>query len=239
MNINPFVLLLIILPPVLYSVTIIIDKNLIKDYSPGPLMAIGGTFNLIVSILLGISIWILDISVSWQNLFFVLINGLLYTVGMFVYLKVLQKEDATRATPFFQLIPAFGLIAGYMILEEKISGFQLLAILFLMFGGLVLAVKDGIVKKKMALLMIVAACVFALRDAIFAKFARDMTVTSALWADQMGKAVFCLMFLLNKNNWSQYFWGLKKKFALQSTNELLYIVADLIFDTALILARLL
>ncbi len=224
--------LIIALPPFLFAITCILDKHLVKDFRPAPLMAIGGTFNLLISGLLFGVIWVCGYSIDWVNFSFLLLNGAFYVVSTWVYLKVVQKEEPTRAVPFFQFMPIFGLLGGFILLKEKIGGFQVFAIFVLMSGGLVLSIKDGVVKKRMAFLMIISAGSYALRDVFFAKFARDMELLPALLGDQLGKAIFALGFLFNKKTWHDYSVGIKTKFALQSTNEVLYIAGGLVYDAA-------
>jgi drug/metabolite transporter (DMT)-like permease len=59
---------------------------------------------------------------SWQNLLLVLYFGLFGTVLAFVwYSEGVQRLGPTRAIVFTNLVPVFGVILGYLLLDEAIE----------------------------------------------------------------------------------------------------------------------
>jgi drug/metabolite transporter (DMT)-like permease len=236
MEISQIVILVALLPPLLFATTNLIDAKLMRDYEAGPLMAISGFFNLFVAILLWGYIQIQGITFSLNDIFPLVLNGIFYIVGSWIYLNVLKTEESSRVVPFFQTIPIYGLIGAYLIIGERLEPIEILGIFILVLGGLLLSIKDGVVRKKMALMMILSSGFIALNDVIFAQFGRESAVVVVLFADIAGKALFGLSILFNKQHRQGFVAGLRNKFFLQSTNELLFITGDLIFDWAKVIA---
>jgi hypothetical protein len=100
------------------------------------------------------------------------------------------------------------------------------------FGGLVLVFKDGIVRKQMAIMMLLSSILLAINDIVFANFGREIGVWPALFADVLGKSLWGFLVLVKKNYRLQFVEGIRSKFKLQAINEILFIVGDLIFDAA-------
>jgi hypothetical protein len=85
--------------------------------------------------------------------------------------------------------------------------------------------------------MIIASGLIAMNDVVFANYGRQAdSLASALFADVTGKAFWCSLVLIGKKERRGFFLGLRTKFHLQSSGEIIYIVADGIFDVAKLMA---
>ncbi|MEI6494919.1 MAG: hypothetical protein WCO03_02545, partial [bacterium] len=122
-------------------------------------------------------------------------NGATYIAAVWIYLHAMAKEEASRVTPWFLVIPAFGIGLAFFTLGELPSWYQTIAIVGIVLAGFALSIKDGVANKKVVGMMLVSACLLAVNDVIFAKFGRELNWTQALFADVLGKAFWGLMVL--------------------------------------------
>lgn len=83
----------------------------------------------------------------------------------------MRDDEASTVMPFAQMIPIFGFILGYFILGEILNTKQLFACLIVIIGIAILSLNlaDGKIKikKKIILLMLTWAFLFAVSDIIF------------------------------------------------------------------------
>ncbi len=229
--------LFLLLPPLLYAVTNLIDKKLTvgedDDSLPSSLMLIGGLFNLLVSIPI---LFFLLFKGSFEFSLGLFLNGSLFTLAIWSYLKVLKDGDTDRVIIWYQTIPIFGLIGGMLFLGEHLNFITISSILLIMFGSITMSLEKGKVNKKMILMMLMSSLLIASNDVVFAFFGREIGVMSAIFSDLIGKTFWSLVFLFNSKAFKGFAVGLKTKFLLHSFNEILYIIADAMFDVAKIFA---
>lgn len=229
--------LFLLLPPLLYAVTNLIDKKLTvgesDDSLPSSLMLIGGLFNLLISIPI---LFFLLFQGSFEFSWGLFLNGSLFTLAIWSYLKVLKDSDTDRVIIWYQTIPIFGLIGGIIFLGEHLNFIIISSILLIMFGSIVMSLEEGKVNKKMISMMLMSSLLIASNDVIFAFYGREIGVASAIFSDLIGKTFWSLIFLFNSNAFQGFVIGLKTKFLLQSFNEIIYIIADAMFDVAKIFA---
>lgn len=229
--------LFLLLPPLLYAVTNLIDKKLTvgedDDSLPSSLMLIGGLFNLLVSISI---LFFLLFKGSFEFSLGLFLNGSLFTLAIWSYLKVLKDSDTDRVIIWYQTIPIFGLIGGMLFLGEHLNFITISSILLIMFGSITMSLEKGKVNKKMILMMLMSSLLIASNDVVFAFFGREIGVMSAIFSDLIGKTFWSLVFLFNSKAFKGFAVGLKTKFLLHSFNEILYIIADAMFDVAKIFA---
>lgn len=234
------VLLLTILATSLFALGNLVDKWLVNrpnqktntTDSPAALVAVGAVFFLLGAII----IWILflfklRLPQINPNVVGLLLNGLVFSVTIWSYLSALENdEDIVRVVPFFQLIPVFGIVAGYVFLNEQLGFIAIGAILLLAIGGATLAFKDGYFNTRIVCLMLLSSFMANVNDISFAKFGREIDVLSAFFWDFLGKAVFGLIVLVRKEIRLQFVSTMKTKFGVQAANETIATTADGIFD---------
>ena len=230
MSILTLVLLLIV--PFLYTVASLVDKIQLRgdleDSEPGVLVSLGSVFGLLFMIPIGLFIFVTGRSLGGlENLIPLFFNEIIYVVAIWLFMAAMKNDDASKVVPWFQTIPAFGLIGAFIIIGEKINTVNILAIVLLMIGGFVLSYhKDGINKRLMGL-MILSAGLFALYDVIFANFGREIDSVSAIFINISGKTFWSGLILIGKKERRGFIVGLRTRLKLQSVAEITTLAADI------------
>ena len=219
--------------PVLFCIANLVDKYQLdgdgEDSTPNVIVALGGLFALFLAIPLGLWMYFTGMDFGgMETLVPLLFNEILYVGAIWIYCVVTKKEEVSRVVPWFQTIPAFGLVAGIALLGEFPGSGQLLAIAMLVLGGFVLSFHKGGVKVKLVALMLLSAAMFAANDAIFARFGREMSNTGAIFVNLVGKAFWGFLFLVGKGERRGFKLGLRTKFRIQAISELAALVADIL-----------
>lgn len=226
--------ILLIIPPFLFALSNILDKHLTlgegDESSPESLLVVGGIFNIIVALPIFLFLFLKGYDIFVLPL---ILNGVLFTLAIWLYLHALKIGETVSVAPWFQTIPVFGLIGGVLFLNEIPSLFQMLAIFLIMFGGFaVSASKNFKVNKKIVGLMLIASLLISINDIIFAYLGREVNISSALFSDILGKATWGMLFLLLHRVRKNIIFTIKDKLSVQSINEIVFIVGDAMFDIA-------
>src|SRR3989338_9839050 len=123
--------------PFLYALTNHIDKHLLdKHFKQGG----AGTLILFSSLLSACALPFIfwadpgAFSVSIGNILVLAVVAILNISVLWCYLLALKKEEASVAIVFYQLVPVFGLILGYLLLGETITRLQLIAMAIIKIG---------------------------------------------------------------------------------------------------------
>lgn len=226
--------LLLILPPLLFATSNILDKHLTTgegdESSPETLLVIGGLFNCLLAI--PFFLYLL-----WNGgvIFNIplIINGILFTSAIWLYLHALKIGETVSVAPWYQTIPIFGLIGGLLFLNEIPTVLQFFGILLIIFGGIAITTsKDFVLNKKIISLMVFSSLLLALNDVVFAYFGREIELSTALFSDILGKAIWGIPFLFISKVRKSMGTAIKNKLSLQSINEIIFIIGDLVFDIA-------
>lgn len=225
---------LLFLPPLLFAISNILDKHLTTgegdESSPETLLVIGGVFNMLLAIP-----FFIFLIVQGGQIFSIplLVNGILFTCAIWLYLYALKLGETVSVAPWYQIIPVFGLIGGILFLNEIPSLLQFLGIFFVIFGGLAITVsKEFVLNKKIVFLMLLSSLLISLNDVVFAYYGREIALSTALFSDILGKAIWGVPFLFLYKVRSSIRLAIKDKLSIQSINEVLFIVGDAIFDIA-------
>lgn len=225
----------------LYAISNLLDRFLVTgedaDSEAGPLMAISGLFNLLFALVIAVYMQLTNKVVQLDIFWPMFANGLLYLVAIWIYLRILKKEETTRVVPWFQIIPIFGLVVAWFMLDESFGILEIIAICAMIIGGFILSVKKGVVNGKLMVGMIICTGLIAVNDVVFAVYGREAeSISGALFASVAGNAFWCLLVLVGKKERNGFYIGLRTKFYLQSSGEIIFIVADAIFDVAKLFA---
>jgi drug/metabolite transporter (DMT)-like permease len=226
--------ILLIIPPFLFALSNILDKHLTvgkgDESSPESLLVVGGVFNVIVALPIFIYLFAKGYDIFISPL---ILNGVLFTVAIWLYLHALKIGEIVSVAPWYQTISIFGLIGGFLFLNEIPSLFQIFAIFLIMFGGFaVSASKKFKINKKVVALMLISSLLITLNDIIFAYFGREINVATALFSDILGKALWGILFLFLYKVRKNIMFAIRSKMSTQSINEIIFIVGDAIFDVA-------
>jgi len=122
----------------LNALAAIIDKILLKKSVPNP-----GVYAFFIS-LLGILAFILApwglTLVSPRIMILSLITGALFVTALILFFTALQKNEASRVVPFIGgLQPAGIFLLSFLFLGERLSEFQIIAFVLLIFGGILIS----------------------------------------------------------------------------------------------------
>lgn len=226
--------ILLIIPPFLFALSNILDKHLTvgkeDESSPETLLVVGGFFNVIIAVPIFLYLFL-----KGQDIFILplILNGTLFTVAIWLYLHALKIGETVSVAPWYQTIPIFGLIGGFLFLNETPNLFQILAIFLIMLGGFAVSTsKEFKINKKIVGLMLISSLLITLNDIIFAYFGREVHVASALFSDILGKAVWGILFLFLYKVRKSIVASIKNKISVQSINEIIFIIGDAVFDIA-------
>lgn len=240
-----------IVTPILVSAGNFIDKILTerfisKEASIWVLMFYSSLFSLIVFPI----IWAFNPSVINAPIVPVLLlmlAGVIELVSVFLYLNALRDEDASTVVPFFQSIPVFSLILGYLILGETIGMDQAIAGLIIILGGVLLTLEFSEDRRRVRMriptlmLMLGSSFSFALYDALFKFNALQESFWTSLFWQHVGMALagialYCVMRQYRKDFKQNLKENGGKVFGLNVLNEVLYAVGMAFYAYALLLA---
>lgn len=176
--------------PFLYALTNHIDKILLEKYFKisgiGTLLLFSSLLSIIsLPFLLFFEPNVLD--VKGINLLILTLAGILDVLILVCYFFALQSDEASVVVVFYQLMPVFGYILGYLILGEVLNSTQLIAIALVVFGTSIVSFEVDIENK------------FKLRK----KTVTPMVLASLMWATQ---GVIFKMVALEENVWRSFFW---------------------------------
>lgn len=235
--------------PLIYAVTNHIDKHLLEKYfkisGVGTLLI----FSSLASILALPIIYLADpsvLDVDPFNVFILCLVGLLNTALLWLYLLALEGEEASITIVFYQLVPVFGAILGYFILDEILTATQLVAMGIVILGTTIISFElgDGTtfkLRKRTTLLMSGASLCWALGSVIFKYAALEENVWRSLFWEHVtlevvGIMIFALVPTYRKHFLDAMRTNSKKILSLNVTNEALYMFANSVVAFAYLMA---
>ena len=159
-------LIIIIIAYFLNASATVIDKFLLTKKIPNP--AVYAFFICVLNLLGLVFIPFGFHFSSFAQTLIALVNGVLFTFAYLFMFMALNRNEASRVTPFMGgLQPIFVLLLAFVLLGEKIGGFLLLAFAIIVLGTIVLSYQKERTKKLIAsskssyLLALVATILFA------------------------------------------------------------------------------
>ena len=235
--------------PFLYALTNHIDKHLLdKHFKQGG----AGTLILFSSLLSAFALPFIFwadpgvFSVSTGNILVLAVVAILNISVLWCYLLALKKEEASVAIVFYQLVPVFGLILGYLLLGETITRLQLIAMAIIILGTTIISFEIDVennfrLRHETVALMLAASFFWALGSVIFKSVALDENVWRSLfWEHLMLTAVGIFLFTCIRSYRLHFLTAIRTNSArilsLNFVNEGLYIGGNLVFSFAYLLA---
>ena len=133
---------LALIGPLLYASTNHIDKVLLEKY-----FKVGGVgalmlFSSLLSVLALPIFYLADptvLSVGNKHIFVLALVGFFNILVLWFYLLALKDDEASVVIVFYQLVPVFGLILGYFMLDETLTQRQLIAMATIIFGTTIIS----------------------------------------------------------------------------------------------------
>jgi len=240
---------LALIGPFLYALTNHIDKILLEKYFKESGV---GTLMLFSSLLSALALPVLfladpmALSVSTFNIAVLALVGTLNVLVLLFYFLALRDEEASVVIVFYQLVPVFGLILSYFILGETLTDIQVLAMAIIIFGTTVISFEIDNdnhfrLRRKTVFLMLFASFFWALGSVIFKAVALEENVWRSLfWEHAMltliGILIFVFMRPLRIHFVQAWRENSRSILALNFLNEVLYMLGNVVFSFAYILA---
>jgi uncharacterized membrane protein len=183
--------------PVLWAVSVHLDKYLVERYFKQCDVAVLLLFTAFIGLLLLPFIWLYEpsvISPSIGSIALIILSGILYMSALLLYLRALQTEEASVVAPFFQTGPLFGYVLAYLVLGETLTGQQMAGGALIILGALFVSLRFGqsarMFKARLALLMLACGFIMALSGLIFKIFAIEVAFWTTIFWMFVGEAIF-------------------------------------------------
>lgn len=240
---------LALIGPLLYATTNHIDKVLLEKY-----FKVGGVgalilFSSLLSVLALPIFYLADpsvLSVGNQHIFVLALVGFFNILVLWFYLLALKDDEASVVIVFYQLVPVFGLILGYFMLDETLTQRQLIAMATIIFGTSIISFEIDIenhfkLRRQTIGYMIAASFFWALGSTTFKLVALEENVLRSLfWEHFMLVFVGIFLYIFANTYRTNFLIALRNNsraiLALNITNEVLYMLGNAIFAFAYLLA---
>lgn len=195
-----------------------IDKYILSRYLKGNGVGALMLFSTLFAIVILPAIYLVEenvLSISFTDLVFLIGVGILSFVAVFFYFKALSYTEASVAIPFFQLIPIFGFILGFILLGELIPTRSIFAGIIIISGVLILSFtrkKEGgiLFKSRVVLLMLGSSFTYALYEVLFKLVTIKETFWISLFWQNVGLLITGLFLYIFVKNYRQDFHKLIK-----------------------------
>lgn len=227
------------IPPVLYALVNLIDKNLLSKYFKEGGVGTLILFSSLLSVLAVPLCWIIDPTVFDVGAAEILVLGctaMLDILLLWLYLLALKEDEPSVIITYYQLVPVIGLVLGYLILKEVVSSDRLVAATIIIFGTTIISFqfekgKQAAFRLRTALLMLGACTCWALGNVLF----KDIALTSNLWRSLFWKhailaLVGVILFAMIPTYRYHFLRSLKENsttiLSLNVLNEVLYMVGS-------------
>lgn len=165
-----------------------------------------GTLIIVSALASGIAtpfLYLIDpsvLDVGRGSLGIIVITAMLDIVLLWAYLNAMQRDDSSRVIVYYQLVPIFGIVAGWIFLGEVISKDQLVAMLIVILGTSIMSLEN-----------------VGGRFRFKGRTVGYMLLACACWAAEL--AIFKVV-ALEENAWRSLFW---KHIVLMVLGVLMYL----------------
>lgn len=238
-----------IFAPILWSISNHIDKYLLSKYLKVGNVGALAIFSFLVSIVFIPIIFIIEpsvLNITIREVLVLVSGGIISSVAIILYLYAMDGDEATIVTPFFQLIPIFLFLFGYIILGETLTSNQIISGLIIIFGAMILSIdintESGYkIKKKLVLLMIGSSILYALYETMFKYVAIQQNFWVSNFWQYLGVLLSGIVLLISVKKYRDGFIDMfknngKKIFFVNFTNEVVYTLGSVIFVFSTLLA---
>ena len=203
--------LIAILAPLLFAITMFIDKFLVNKYFKGGQGAL-----VLYSCFIGLPIFILIglfnhsvFSIKPLTAILIILSSFLYVLYLFPYFAALKRADTSSIAPLFQTIPVFTYLFAFFLLHETLSLGQILASLLIIFGSIGISLKwEGKslkLNKNVLFLMLLVAILISLNRLFFKFFALESNFWTTSFWEYMGFFIFGVLLMIFKKSYRKDF----------------------------------
>jgi uncharacterized membrane protein len=242
--------LIALIAPFFWAITNHIDKYLINRYFKSGGVGALMIFSAIIGVVLLPIIYLIEpdvIHLKTSFAIFMILNGILYVVGLLPYFYALAEDEASIIVPLFQLIPFFGYLLALVVLNENLTLLQIFASLLVISGAILISLdltkEKNKFKAKVFWLMVLSSFLVALNGLIFKFIALKENFWITSFWEYVGFSVAGIILLtFIKSYRNQFLFILKNNkiavLSINGTNEILNIIAKMVMNFATILAPL-
>lgn len=165
-------IILALINALLLAVVAIIDKIIIDDHITKPTLAtsISAAANGLFFIISALALISGSIFIDLKFMILAIVTGCIHMLAVYFYYAAMQKDEVSRVTPIFALMPVFVTILSFYFLQESFSGIIYLGIILIIAGSILISLKKSSAKIKLSLaffLAISGALFFAIKNVLF------------------------------------------------------------------------
>lgn len=181
--------------PGLWGITNYIDKILLSRLQKrGGGVSVLMLFSCLISCIAAPLIFIFapHMTIEWSHASAVLFSvGVLYACGLWAYFYALHHDETSTVVPFFQLVPVWTYILGYLFLKETLTTVQLIASFAIMLGALTLTVdvKARHIRFRTFFFMMLCCILMGTGNVLFKTVSTPSTFWDMFFWEQIGLAV--------------------------------------------------
>ena len=181
-----------------------------------------------------------QVQINVSALLITFLAALIYVLATYLYLKALEKNDASIIIVMFQLIPVFSYILGVIFFKETLSLNQIVGGLIIILSAIIISFEFGEKSNKSKtvalILMIIASVLCSLYYILFEVAMRNSSYNSVMFWYQIGLLLTGIILLALKEHRADFINIIKangKKFvSLNVVNEGVNLVAHFMVNFA-------
>ena len=235
--------------PLLYACTNYIDKMLLEKFFKKGGVGTLLIFSSLVSVCVMPFLFLMDrtvLDVGGIKILILAVVGVLSVVVLWCYLIALKDEEASTVVVFYQLVPVFGSILGYFVLDEVLTHTQLVAMATIILGTTIISFEIDSenkfkLRRKTILPMLVASFCWALESVLFKAVALEENLWRSLFWDTLALTLSgVVIFVFNRSYRVNFLSAMRENsrgiLSLNFLNETLYITGNIIVSYATLLA---
>ncbi|MSU60449.1 MAG: hypothetical protein EXS52_00850 [Candidatus Staskawiczbacteria bacterium] len=187
-------------------------------------------------------------SIGFFNVVILIIAGCLSSLAIYCYLYALEGDEASVVVPFWQTIPVFGFVLGFLFFGEILTINQYVGSFIVILGAAFLSLeiselKTLKIKRKIAILMLASSLLFAFYETLFKVVATDGGFWVSTFWQYTGLFVFGVMLFSSRKKYRADFLFLIKRhswnlFSINIINEGTTIIGNTFYNFSLLLAPL-
>lgn len=231
-----------------YACTNHLDKIVLEKYFKG---GIGALF--LFSALFSVSalpfLFLIDRSVfnvTLSNILVLVVVAIFHLLVLWFYLIALEHDEASTVIIFYQLVPVFACVLGYLILGETLTKLQLMAMALVILGSTIISFEIDIdnrfkLRRKVILPMIAAAFFWAAGDTVLKMVALEENIVRSLFWENLTLFIAgIVIFIFIRSYRENFLLAIKNNskmiLSFNLLNEALYVSGNIIFAFAYIMA---
>lgn len=234
----------------LWSSTNFFDKYLVSKYFQKRGIAVLMIFSALIGLFLLPIIFFIRggqiFDLPGRDILVLLASGIIYVFAILPYFFALRDEDTSLITPFFQSIPVFSYFLGLIFLSERLTGIQITAALLIILGAVGLSAdftgRKRFFRWRTFGLMMLSSFLYSLNIFFFKFMERGSDFWTTSFWEYSGFSLAALGMLLVARYRREFIANFKANglpvLGINAANEILNIVAKMIFNFATLLAPL-